>query len=117
MKKLTLITLISLFPILSVAQTGIASFYHNKFHGRTMANGDKFNNNKLTAAHKTLPFGTIIKVTNINTKQFVYVTITDRGNFYKYGRIIDLSKEAAERIGITNKNGLAKVNIKIQTII
>ena len=73
------------------------------------ANGDKFNSNKLTAAHKTLPFGTKVKVTNIKNNKSVIVTINDRGPFTK-GRIIDLTKSAANIIGI---KGIEPVSIKV----
>ncbi|WP_201558718.1 septal ring lytic transglycosylase RlpA family protein [Psychrobacter sp. 72-O-c] len=73
------------------------SYYGNKFHGKRTASGSIFNMNSLTAAHRTLPFGTKVKVTNKKTKQSVIVKITDRGPFIR-GRILDLSKAAAGKI-------------------
>ena len=90
---------------------GIASYYADKFVGRTTANGDKYKHNKLTAAHKTLPFGTKVKVTNLSNKKTVVVVINDRGPFVK-GRIIDLSKSAAKKLDFVN-DGITKVRIKV----
>jgi len=90
---------------------GVASYYADKFVGRTTANGDKYKHNKLTAAHKTLPFGTKVKVTNLNNKKTVVVVINDRGPFVK-GRIIDLSKSAAKKLDFINA-GITKVRIKV----
>ncbi len=86
-------------------QSGKASWYGPGFHGRRTASGERFNTNDLTAAHKTLPFGTKVKVTNTKTGQSVVVRINDRGP-YAHGRVIDLSKASARSIGI---NGLAQV--------
>ncbi|WP_076789185.1 septal ring lytic transglycosylase RlpA family protein [Chlorobium sp. KB01] len=91
---------------------GKASFYANQFHGRTTANGETFNINKLTAAHPSLPFGTWVRVTNMRTGKDVVVRINDRGPFVK-GRIIDLSIGAAKELGIL-KTGTAQV--KLETI-
>ncbi|WP_373522028.1 septal ring lytic transglycosylase RlpA family protein [Aquiflexum sp.] len=91
-------------------QTGKASFYHDKFHGRQTANGEIYRKGKLTAAHKTLPFGTKVKVTNLQNGKKVKVRINDRGPFVG-GRIIDLSKKAARRIDILNV-GVSPVEIK-----
>jgi rare lipoprotein A len=92
-------------------QEGIASYYADKFHGRQTANGERFNQNALTAAHKTLPLGTKVRVTRINTGKSVVVRINDRGPFIK-GRVIDLSKRAAGKLGII-KRGLAKVRVEV----
>jgi rare lipoprotein A len=92
-------------------QTGKASFYADKFEGRPTANGEKYRHNKLTAAHKTLPFGTRVRVTNLANQQHVEVVINDRGP-YAEGRIIDLSKSAAEKLGFVNQ-GLADVSLEI----
>lgn len=92
-------------------QTGKASFYADKFEGRLTASGEKYKHNKLTAAHKTLPFGTRVRVTNLSNQQKVEVTINDRGP-YAEGRIIDLSKSAAEKLGFVNQ-GLADVQVDI----
>ena len=80
-------------------QTGAASWYGPGFHGKRTANGERFNTNALTAAHKTLPFGTEVRVTNEHTGKSVVVRINDRGP-YAHGRVIDLSKAAAEAVGI-----------------
>src|SRR3954452_9021472 len=79
-------------------QTGAASWYGPGFHGKRTANGERFNTHALTAAHKTLPFGTQLRVTNERTGQSVVVRINDRGP-YARGRVIDLSKAAADAVG------------------
>lgn len=89
-----------------------ASYYHDKFNGRKTASGRKFNNNDLTAAHKTLPFGTMLKVTNEANNKFVIVEVTDRGPFVK-GREIDLSKRAFMSIASNKKSGVVYVTIEI----
>jgi rare lipoprotein A len=80
-------------------ERGRASWYGEPFHGRRTASGEVFNMNELTAAHKTLPFGTRVRVRNLITGQDVVVRINDRGPFTK-GRVIDLSRTAAEQIGL-----------------
>ena len=80
-------------------QAGAASWYGPGFHGKRTANGEKFSTNDLTAAHKTLPFGTQIRVTNERTGKSVVVRINDRGP-YAHGRVVDLSKAAAQAAGI-----------------
>src|SRR5829696_7335203 len=80
-------------------QTGAASWYGPDFHGKKTANSERFSTHALTAAHKTLPFGTQIRVTNERTGKSVMVRINDRGP-YAHGRVIDLSKAAAEAVGI-----------------
>ncbi|QTD45957.1 septal ring lytic transglycosylase RlpA family protein [Ottowia testudinis] len=79
-------------------QRGVASWYGPGFHGRRTANGEKFDMHELTAAHKTLPFGTRVLVHNPRTGKEVVVRINDRGPFIK-GRVIDLSKAAAKALG------------------
>jgi rare lipoprotein A len=93
-----------------ITQSGKASFYADKFNGRKTASGEIFRNSKLTAAHKTLSFGTKVKVTNKNNGKSVKVRINDRGPFV-VGRIIDLSKKAAKKIGL-DKAGVSEVEIK-----
>lgn len=93
---LALTALVSL-PTVSEASCGQASWYGPGFHGRTTANGETFNQNALTAAHPTLPFGTRVRVTRGNRS--VVVRINDRGP-YVGGRIIDLSAAAASQIGL-----------------
>jgi rare lipoprotein A len=109
MKKLTIGLILLLTPLITIAQTGIASYYGEQHQGKLTASGKPFNMNALTAAHRTLPFGTKIKVTNLKNHKFVYVSINDRGPFVK-GRILDLSKRAAKEIGM---NGITIVNIEI----
>ena len=79
-------------------KTSFASFYHDKFNGRKTASGDIFNNSKMTAANRTLPFGTLVRVTNLRTGKSVIVEINDRGPFHS-SRALDLSKAAFEAIG------------------
>src|SRR5690606_19492836 len=98
-------------PLFAQIQTGKASFYADKFEGVETASGQKYRHNKLTAAHKTLPFGTVVRVTNLENDKSVEVTINDRGPYVE-DRIIDLSKEAAERLGFVNK-GLADVRLEV----
>ncbi len=92
-------------------QKGEASWYGPGFNGKKTASGEIFNMNKLTAAHRKLPFGTIVKVTNLKNNKSVVVKVNDRGPFKK-GRIIDLSEKAAEQIGLI-KDGVAPVKIEI----
>jgi rare lipoprotein A len=93
------------------AQTGVASYYADKYHGRTTASGERFDTNKLTAAHRTLPFGTRVRVTNLDNGKQVIVKVNDRGPFVK-GRIIDLSRAAAKRVDMI-RAGLAKVKVEV----
>ena len=95
-----------------VTEKGRASFYADSFQGRKTANGEIFKQNKKTAAHKTLPFGTKVKVTNLKNGKSVTVRINDRGPFVA-GRMIDLSKEAARKIDM-EKAGVADVKIKFK---
>ena len=81
-------------------QRGAASWYGPGFHGRRTASGETFNTHALTAAHKTLPFGARVRVTNERTGRSVVVRINDRGP-YAHGRVIDLSKAAAQAVGIS----------------
>ena len=92
-------------------ETGIASYYADKYHGRTTANGEVFDTTQLTAAHRTLPFGTRVKVTHQDNQRSVIVRINDRGPCVA-GRIIDLSRAAARELGM-EKAGLAKVRVDI----
>lgn len=97
--------------VVAQSQTGKASFYADKFEGHLTASGEKYKHSKLTAAHKTLPFGTKVKVTNLDNNQSVEVVVNDRGP-YAEGRIIDLSKSAAEKLGFINQ-GLAEVKLEV----
>lgn len=92
-------------------ETGMASFYGDAFHGRTTASGSVYDQNQLTAAHRTLPFGTKVLVANKKNGKTVVVEITDRGPF-KDGRIIDLSTAAAQKIDMI-KDGVVPVEIKV----
>lgn len=95
----------------TTTETGVASFYSDKFNGRRTANGEIFHNKKLTAAHRTLPFGTYVKVTALWNGRSVVVKINDRGPFIK-GRVIDLSKAAAAKLHLIGK-GVGKVDIEV----
>lgn len=90
-----------------VIQSGRASWYGPGFHGRRTASGETFNTNELTAAHRTLPFGTKVRVVNKRTGKSVVVRINDRGP-YAHGRVIDLSRASAQAIGIS---GVAPVTV------
>jgi rare lipoprotein A len=103
--------LLFLLPVKGLSgEEGYASWYGPKFHGRRTANGEIYNMHKLTAAHKTLPFGIYVLVTNLDNGATVVVRINDRGPFVK-GRIIDLSRAAAERIDMI-RMGTARVKIE-----
>ncbi len=86
----------------------MASFYR---HGSRTASGEKFNPSELTAAHRTLPFGTRVRVTNVSTGESVTVRVNDRGPFIK-GRVIDVSHAAAESLGMVGR-GVAKVKLDV----
>ena len=92
-------------------RTGVASWYGPRFHGRTTANGERYNMLGLTAAHRTLPFGTYVRVTNLANGRDLVVRINDRGPFVK-GRILDLSYTAAKILDIS-KTGTMQVKLKI----
>ena len=92
-------------------RVGMASWYGDKWRGRKTANGERFDPDKLTAAHRVLPFGTVVMVTNLENGLQVKVVINDRGPYIN-GRIIDLSKAAARRLGMI-EDGLAKVKLRI----
>lgn len=98
----------SLF-LFALFQVGVASFYGPGFHGRLTASGERFNMYAMTAAHRTLPFNSIVLVRNLRNGKEVQVRITDRGPFI-HNRIIDLSYGAARIIGI---GGLGKVSLKL----
>jgi rare lipoprotein A len=91
------------------SDVGMASYYADKFAGRKTASGEKYRRGKKTAAHQTLPFGTRVKVTNLANGRSVNVRINDRGPFAR-GRIIDLSKSAARKVGML-RSGTAKVKL------
>lgn len=94
-----------------MAQSGVASYYGPGFHGRRTANGEAFDMHAMTAAHRTLPFGTKVKVTNLANGKSAIVRVNDRGP-YANGRIIDLSVAAAKQIGSTS-SGKAHVTLEV----
>lgn len=115
MKKTFFIIVHLIFISALFAETsGYASWYGGKFQGRLTANGEIFDTNKFTAAHKTLPFGTMVKVTNISNGKSTVVRINDRGPFVE-GRIIDLSHAAAEELNMLTA-GVAPVKLEVLKI-
>lgn len=92
-------------------EQGIASFMADELHGKKTASGEEFDMRELTAAHKHLPFGTIVRVTNLKNQKSVEVRINDRGPYVR-DRIIDVSFEAAKRLGFVNE-GTAPVKITV----
>lgn len=98
----------------TMATTGVASYYHNKFNGRKTASGEVFSNNKLTAAHRTYPLGTYLKVTNVANGKSVLVKVNDRGPFTK-GKELDLSRKAFMDITDNPNKGNLQVNIEVVT--
>jgi rare lipoprotein A len=91
------------------AEVGVASFYAHKYHGRKTASGEKYNMHEMTAAHRRLPFGAKVRVTNLSNNSSVVVRVNDRGPFVK-GRVIDLSLAAAKKLDMV-RTGLAKVEV------
>lgn len=89
----------------------VASWYGEYFRGRKTANGERFNPDKISCAHKTLPFGTILKVTNIENDKSLVVRVNDRGPYIR-GRSLDLSRAAAQRLGFMRK-GTTKLRMEI----
>lgn len=104
-------TIISFQSVAQITEIGLASFYADKFHGRVTASGDIFDQDKMTAAHRTLPFGSKVKVTNIKNKKSITVVINDRGPFVK-DRVIDLSKEGAKRLDFI-ADGVTQVKVEV----
>lgn len=95
-------------------QKGVASYYHDSLHGRKTASGEVYNKRILSAAHKSLPLGTKVRVTKASGGKSIVVKINDRGPFVK-GRIIDLSRRAARALGIIN-SGVAKVKVEVLSV-
>jgi len=93
---------------------GVASYYADKFHGRQTSSGEVFDMNGLTAAHRTLPFGTMVEVKNLANNRKVVVKVNDRGPFVE-DRIIDLSKGAAEQLDMI-RTGTAEVELKVISV-
>jgi rare lipoprotein A len=114
MVKLYLILFVifsSAFCLYSYEEEGVASWYGPDFHGKKTANGEIFNTNDLTAAHRTLPFGTIVKVISLENEKEIIVRINDRGPFKK-DRVIDLSMAAAQELDVV-KHGTMNVKLVV----
>ncbi len=92
-------------------QVGVASYYSDRFHGRRTANGERYDRDNLTAVHSHLPFGSIIKVTNLHNNRSVELRINDR-NHFRNGRLLDVSKRAARELGFIGA-GVARVEIEV----
>jgi rare lipoprotein A len=97
------------------ALRGIASWYGGVFNGRKTASGERYDMYAMTACHPTLPFGSVVRVVNLQNKRSVVVRITDRGDLVEEGRIIDLSYGAAQRLAML-KPGLAKVKLEVLSL-
>jgi rare lipoprotein A len=110
-KTLVFALLLALASRAFAAEEGLASWYGGKFHGRLTSSGEVFDTNQMTAAHRTLPFGTIVKVINQDNGKSAIVKINDRGPFVE-GRIIDLSRAAADELGMVGE-GVARVVLEI----
>jgi len=111
MKALALAIIVAAVPPAFTLEEGLASWYGGKFQGRLTSSGEVFDTNLLTAAHKTLPFGTLVKVTNLANGLSTVVKINDRGPFVE-GRIVDLSRAAAEQIDMVG-TGTARVSVEV----
>lgn len=92
-------------------QEGLASYYGDQFHGRSTASGEPYDKDAMTAAHRTLAFGTMVRVTRVDDGRAVVVRVNDRGPFVE-GRIIDLSRKAAEQLGMI-ADGVVRVRIEV----
>lgn len=115
MRKIVLLLTLHLIGLCSAwaqVEVGVASYYGIEFEGRPTASGEIYSQNKLTAAHKTMKLGTVVKVTNTQNNKSVYVKINDRGPFIK-GRILDLSTKAAQILGYRNAG---TCTVKIETV-
>ena len=109
---IALFTLCNIFTLTIQAQSdGKASYYSNGLHGRKMSNGERYDRNAFTCAHRTLPFGTRLKITNPRNGKSVIVRVTDRGPFVR-GRVVDLSYAAARELG-TIASGVAYVKVEL----
>jgi len=106
-----MVTSVTLFAQSGYVQEGKASFYADKFEGRTTASGERYSHAKSTCAHLSLPFGTLVKVTQISSGESVVVRVNDRGPFVP-NRIIDLSRSAAEKLGFISE-GVTDVRIEV----
>lgn len=93
-------------------ETGLAVFYADSLHGKPTASGEPYDKDALTAAHRTLPFGTMVEVTDLSNRRTVIVKINDRGPFGNSRRIIDLSRRAAEELDMISR-GVTEVRLEI----
>lgn len=96
----------------SLPEVGVASWYGHPYHGRASASGEIYDMEQMTAAHRTLPFGTRLRVTNLATGQSVTVRVNDRGPFIP-GRVVDVSHAAAEELGMIDR-GITKVKLEVE---
>ncbi len=120
MKKLLIGSIMTLastasFGVLAAAvgttERGIASYYHDSLHGRRTASGQIYNKHRMTAAHRTLPLGTKVRVTDLTSGESIKVTVNDRGPFVR-GRVIDLSRSAAKKLDMIER-GLTRVRVEV----
>jgi rare lipoprotein A len=95
-------------------QRGVASYYHDSLHGNKTASGQVYDKTKLSAAHKSLPLGSKVRVTDLRTGKSIVVRVNDRGPFVK-GRIIDLSRRAATELGML-KRGVTRVKLEVLSV-
>lgn len=97
---------------MDTTETGIAIFYSDAMQGKALASGEKYDKNALTAAHRTLPLGTMVKVTNLKNNKSVVVKVNDRGPHGSNKRIIDLSRRAAQELDMI-QDGKAQVKVEV----
>jgi rare lipoprotein A len=95
-------------------QAGIASYYHDSLHGNKTASGQVYDKRKMSAAHKTLPLGSEVRVTELDSGKSIVVRVNDRGPFIQ-GRVIDLSRRAAQELGIIKK-GITRVKVEVLSV-
>lgn len=119
--RLGIVAILACMPLVAAAKyssgdtlTGVATYYDKGFHGGKTASGQRYDQTAYTAAHKRLPFGTKVRVTQKKSGKSVVVTINDRGPYVK-GRVIDLSRRAARDLGMLQR-GTAKVEIEILSV-
>lgn len=108
---LTAATVLSSFSLASPEEVGKAGYYADSLHGRKTASGEKYDKNEFTCAHKSLPFGTKVRVTRLDNKKSVVVRVNDRGPFVD-GFVVDISRSAAEQIGLV-KDGVTRVKVEV----
>ena len=96
-------------------ERGLATWYGGRFDGRKTASGERFDQDEMTAAHRTLPFGTRVRVTNGNNRLSVVVRINDRGPYGKGGRVIDLSRAAADKLDMLEA-GVVPVTVEVLSV-